>query len=250
MITKPMLYYIFLFQPFKYTIFTMYVILAPLSGFGAALGAYRGLVNWRHVAALCLCTSLIGTSIGACIAKFMPDILQLILFAILVILVASHTWYQQLTASPPAPPAGNTASEKAESKEDKGDETPYMELALKATVAGVLCGTLGVGGGFMLTPILLSAGHSMDSAVPTSLAVIALNSIVGIIWYATLFGQRVFAKDWLIICSLLLLSCLGMLSSDYVASMMSKNLRQRIFATLLLLIGFGTIVIESTKISH
>jgi len=233
MIAKWMLYYVLNVRPFKLTIFTMYLILCPISAFGALRGMCKGNVYWPHVAQLFVFASSIGTALGARLATFVPDRVQLLCFGALVLCVAAHTMYTQLAA----------AVNKNRSAEEK-PVADHINFAMVAVVAGCLCGTLGVGGGFMLVPILLHSGHDMSTAVPTSLAVISLNAAVSAGWYLHLFAMDLQVVDWTVVASFLLLACLGMLFSDRMASVMSNKARQCSFAVLLFALGHFTVTME------
>lgn len=66
------------------------------------------------------------------------------------------------------------------------DETGSMRrvsisrIILAGTLIGLTTGFFGVGGGFIIVPALLELGLTMRQAVPTSLLVIALNSLVAL----------------------------------------------------------------------
>ena len=55
-----------------------------------------------------------------------------------------------------------------------------LKLWLAGTLIGMTTGFFGVGGGFVIVPALLSLGLPMRRAVPTSLLVIVLNSLVAL----------------------------------------------------------------------
>lgn len=56
----------------------------------------------------------------------------------------------------------------------------YISLALDGLAVGLLTGTIGAGGGFLIVPMLvLLAGLPMYRAVSTSVLIIAVNSFVG-----------------------------------------------------------------------
>lgn len=56
----------------------------------------------------------------------------------------------------------------------------YRTLALDGLAVGLLTGTIGAGGGFLIVPMLvLLAGLPMHRAVATSIVIIAVNSFVG-----------------------------------------------------------------------
>mmetsp|Transcript_29048 Transcript_29048/g.56090 ORF Transcript_29048/g.56090 Transcript_29048/m.56090 type:complete len:356 (+) Transcript_29048:31-1098(+) len=233
MITKWMLYYVLQIRPFKLTIFTMYLILCPMSAFGALRGLGKGKVHWPHVVQLFVFASSIGTTLGTRLATFITDRVQLLCFGTLVLCVAAHILYKQLGA----PIKKNSSTE----------EKPFADqvsFVLVAVVVGCLCGALGVGGGFMLVPILLHAGHDMNTAVPTSLAVITLNAAVSACWYLHLFGMNLQLVNGTVVASFLLMGCLGMVFSDEMAAVMSNKARQCSFAVLLLAIGHFTVTVE------
>ncbi len=72
-------------------------------------------------------------------------------------------------------------------QEHHTEERSIRSLILVLTMGigvGVLTGLVGVGGGFMIVPSLVLLGNvSMKRAVGTSLMVIALNSVAGVIGY-------------------------------------------------------------------
>jgi len=243
LITKPMLYYIFHIQPFKMTIFTCYAILAPLSLFGVGLGQYKQCVVWADVARLFLCTSLVGTTLGAQIAQYVPDHVQLVLFALLILAVASYMWSKALAADKATTTKKESSLASAESS-PPGFRDDWVYIATTATFIGVLTGMLGVGGGFMLTPLLCHIGHKMDTAVSTTLAVIFLNSVVGMAWYSHLFAMSIAPSDVTTVVSFVVIGCLGILASGHIASLMSSGLRQKIYASLLVAIGVGMVAVE------
>lgn len=56
----------------------------------------------------------------------------------------------------------------------------YATLSLDGLAVGLLTGTIGAGGGFLIVPMLvLLAGMPMQRAVATSVVIIAVNSLIG-----------------------------------------------------------------------
>lgn len=61
-----------------------------------------------------------------------------------------------------------------------GQPPRYGRLAFDGLVVGLLTGTIGAGGGFLIVPMLvLLAGLPMHRAVATSVVIIAANSVIG-----------------------------------------------------------------------
>jgi hypothetical protein len=98
---------------------------------------------------------------------------------------------------------------------------------------GVLTGFLGVGGGFLIVPALvLFAGLDMKRAVPTSLAVIAFNSLGGLV------GQlRYVDVDWALTGAFLGSALIGMVGGTTIASRLSADHLRRAFAWAIILLG-------------
>lgn len=101
---------------------------------------------------------------------------------------------------------------------------------------GFLTGFIGVGGGFLIVPVMVFAlGCSMQIAIATSLLVIALNSVFGL---ATRFATS--PIEWTVVGAFLI----GGLGANIVASKLVLRLDQRrlkrIFAVFILLVGLFT----------
>lgn len=63
---------------------------------------------------------------------------------------------------------------------EQPDAPPPTKLLWVGTLVGLTTGFFGVGGGFVIVPALLYLGLCMRRAVPTSLLVIALNSLIAL----------------------------------------------------------------------
>jgi uncharacterized membrane protein YfcA len=100
-------------------------------------------------------------------------------------------------------------------------------------VLGVLTGFLGVGGGFLIVPALvLFAGLDMKRAVPTSLAIIAFNSLGG------LAGQLRYADfSWALTAVFLGSALAGMSGGSMIARNLSSEHLRRGFAWAVILLG-------------
>lgn len=100
---------------------------------------------------------------------------------------------------------------------------------------GLLTGLLGVGGGFLLVPALMRfAGLQARAAAGTSLALISLNSFVG------LAGQlRFVSVDWVAAGSILIFAVAGLLVGLRICSRIEVEYLKRGLAVLLVTIGLG-----------
>ncbi|TAE23859.1 MAG: sulfite exporter TauE/SafE family protein [Cytophagales bacterium] len=78
----------------------------------------------------------------------------------------------------------NQRPEQGEAPVQRSDDGQprYVLLGLDGLAVGLLTGTIGAGGGFLIVPMLvLLAGLPMHRAVATSVLIIAVNSFVGLI---------------------------------------------------------------------
>lgn len=249
MITKPILYYGFNKKPFRLAIFDTYVILFLLAFFGAVRGHSKGRVSWPYVGLLATFTSGFGNFLGSSLACHVTSETQLRLFAMLVVIVSMRTLSEAWLPKKFQPEGGNGPDIRRDcgaGAEFSPTAAPTLSTmtttqltitAFTATAVGVLCGLVGVGGGFLLTPLLCYLGHELDAAVASSLAVICLSSISGIIWYMHFFQMHLGLVDPLLEASLGIVGCVGITYSDFLAGRMPKHLRQQMFAMMLLMIG-------------
>lgn len=113
-----------------------------------------------------------------------------------------------------------------------------LRCFVTGVVVGLLTGFLGVGGGFVILPALvLFAGLEMKTAVGTSLAVIAVNSLAG------LLGQfRYVQFDWALTLAFLSAAAIGMIGGLILARRISSGSLRRAFAFAIVALGTFLIV--------
>lgn len=143
---------------------SLVIVAANASG---ALGRYLQdhLVQVR-VAILVALSGVIGTAVGTVLNKQLEPRLLTAAFVVLMIVIA----VQMLRGKNAGP---QECPEQLAS-------LPLAKLLLVGTSVGLTTGFFGVGGGFVIVPALLSLGLCMRQAVPTSLLVIVLNSLIAL----------------------------------------------------------------------
>jgi uncharacterized membrane protein YfcA len=146
-------------------------------GANAALGGFfhrmQGTLDWQ-VALVFGGTGMVAAYFASGMSKMMSPTVLLVLFALLMLVVG--LW--MLFSKPPI--------------RLEGAQRNWWVTALSGAGVGVLTGVLGVGGGFLIVPALvLFVGLPMRQAVGTSLVVIAMNSLAGIMGH--LVGTGI---DW------------------------------------------------------
>lgn len=148
----------------------------PVVGSASLVGAVghglSGNVDLR-VAALFGVVAMIGAYAGARAAVFMPGHVQLVLLAIIMIAAAIAMFR-----------SGRRDASNGDARSGHLPAVRRARLALVALGVGIVTGTVGIGGGFLIVPALvLFAGLSMPQAVGTSLLVIAMNAAAAFLGY-------------------------------------------------------------------
>jgi uncharacterized membrane protein YfcA len=116
---------------------------------------------------------------------------------------------------------------------------PWPIILAAASGVGLLTGFFGVGGGFVVVPVLvLVLGYAMPEAVGTSLVVIAVNSAVALV---SRLGTPVHV-DWAVVGVCLAATASGALLGAPVAGRISPARLGRSFAVVLLVVAGYTLV--------
>lgn len=167
--------------------------------------------------------SVVSALIGARLSLLIDDQLLLRIFSIFLILVglafAVRTWRESDT----------------EVMDDQMSVRDWVNLAVVASITGIITGIFGVGGGFMIVPVLVFVMKvPMREAVGTSLLVMVLTSLAGIAGRMPVEGDLELQLIGLFVA--------GSITGGLVGSIFSKKLSPRlltgIFAVLVL--GVGT----------
>jgi uncharacterized membrane protein YfcA len=140
---------------------------------------------------------MLGAPLGAWIARHIAEPILMMLFAGLMMTIAVVMWRKggQISTSAPVcvpvePKTVATADYRTDGPRCQRDESGALILTsrcarlliLTGVFAGILSGMFGVGGGFIIVPALIVfSGMSMSRAVGTSLMVIALVSLSGVV---------------------------------------------------------------------
>ena len=162
-----------------------------------------------------------GTWVGTRLAFFLSGSAQLVLFA-LVMLVSAVLMERNARRDP-----GRGG------REPEPHRTVFPLVAVSALGVGVLTGLVGVGGGFLIVPVLvLRVGLPMRQAVGTSLLVIALNSCVGFVGY---LGQV--DIPWAALLVFTALAVVGIVGGTWLSRFVSPAGLKRGFAVLLGVMG-------------
>lgn len=124
-------------------------------------------------------------------------------------------------------------------------KTPKYVMVLQGAVLGLITGAVGAGGGFLIIPALINF-YKMPIiyAVPTSLAIISLNSIFGLAGDL----EKVHLFDWAILGPYTLILISGMFCGFYVAQFFKGEQLKRGLGYLVLIVGLYALTQELLKL--
>ncbi len=182
-----------------------------------------GVINhWRadnvrfKVAALFAPFAMGGTFLGARLSQFLTSQVQLLLFAIIMILASFFM-----------------IRGRKESSGEEEKSPSVLLVGIQALFVGIMTGIVGVGGGFLLVPALtLLVGLPMHHAVGTSLLLIALNSFTGFAGYLGLVEI-----DWKFLAQFSGLSIIGILVGSQLVPYIPQKKLKKGFGVFLILMG-------------
>ena len=177
------------------------------------------LVDWEKVLMFGV-PGMVGTYLGALIAAYISGVMQLSLFA-LVMLLASWMMLRPINLE----------------REDDGERHLAM-IAFDGLVVGVVTGLVGVGGGFLIVPALVLLGNlSMHRAVATSLVIIALKSYSGFYKYIDVLDAEGLSLDWPTLGIVTVLGIAGSLLGGRVAGKLPQQKLKTLFGYFLIVMG-------------
>lgn len=155
---------------------------------GAAVGLKAGIVRYR-AALLMSITGMLLSPVGIWLAHQLDNRWLSILFSFILFFIAYRTFYQANDHSLHI--EENHTPKLACVRDAHSGQFIWTTrcaraLAISGGIAGLFSGLLGVGGGFVIVPALQRyTDLVMQSVIATSLTVIALVSLVGVLFSAT-----------------------------------------------------------------
>ena len=121
---------------------------------------------------------------------------------------------------------------------DRLDVSSATKLIFGSAGVGLLTGMMGAGGGFLIIPTLIALfGLQMKEAIGTSLAIIAINSLVGFTGDLSVG----ITLDWALLGPFLALTLLGMWIGTMLATRMEGSKLKKLFGIFTLLIGIAVL---------
>jgi uncharacterized membrane protein YfcA len=217
-ITVPVLIYL-LGQDEKLAIAGSLFVVGNIAFAGSLQYLRAKLIDWRNVFVFGL-PGMVGTYLGAMIAAFVPGIVQLAFFA-LVMLLASYMMLRPVALT-----------------EFNRVRRDTWKVAIDGLIVGIVTGLVGVGGGFLIVPALvLLGGLPIHKAVATSLLIIALKSYSGFYKYLDVLDQQNLDLDWQTLMIVTGLGIAGSFAGARIANRVPQDKLKKGFGYFLIVMG-------------
>jgi uncharacterized membrane protein YfcA len=223
-LTVPVLVYL-VDQPEKIAIAGSLFIVGSIALLGSLPYMRQRLVDWNTVWLFGI-PGMIGTYAGAWIAGYISGIMQLALFA-MVMLLASYFMLKP----------------KTDIEAQSDHQRHIAKIILDGLIVGVVTGIVGVGGGFLIIPALvLLGGLSMHNAIATSLVIIALKSFAGFVKYLDVLDKNGLELDWNVIAVMVLVGGIGSTIGNKIANKVPQAKLKKMFGIFLIVMGIYILI--------
>jgi uncharacterized membrane protein YfcA len=168
----------------------------------------------------------VGAPLGVWAGHFIANDLAKIILVILLVSAASLTWN----------------AEKREADNNLGEGNPWLAAALFAFV-GFMTGLTGIGGGYILVPVLhLVCGLKFKQSITASLYVVVANASVSMAIKA-LNGINLDPEQWQATGFLVAAALVGSIVGSVLSNRLNRQVVQKAFAIMLYLLA-ATLVIQ------
>lgn len=231
-LTVPILVYVLNINPIKSTSYSLFIV-----GFAALFGALRyhvkNLVNYKaaalfglpSLASVYLTRRFLMPAIPEEVLVLKGFIVTKAIFIMVIfasLMVTTAYFMIRSNGKPPAPRKSHLSLQS------------FMIIAMEGSVVGIITGIVGAGGGFLIVPALvLLVGLPMKEAVATSLFIIALKSLAGVV--GDLQADVTF--DWIFLSYFLGFTLGGMFLGTHLAHRVCEGKLKKIFGWFVLILG-------------
>jgi uncharacterized protein len=234
-LTVPVLVYVVGEAP-KAAVAESLAIVGVIAAIGALPYARKGLVAWTTVLLFGV-PGMMGSYVGAVAGKYVSGHAQLIAFSVLM-LAASLLMMRPPQAAAASKPVAASKPMKVKRKAPAQAFAEGMLIGVEGFGIGVLTGFMGVGGGFLIVPALvLLVGLPMHLAIGTSLATIALNSMIGFYKSSQMLPLLQLKTNGSIIIAFAVVGVAGSLIGSAICHRLPQQRLRRLFAWFVLVMG-------------
>ena len=214
-LTVPVMLYL-LKMPADLAIASALGVVALISAVGLIPYLWRQQLPWAILRQVAF-PGMIGAVLGSWLSEYLPSVLQLSLLATLMLLSAVNMWRQQLW---------------------QFHLSSGWQLWLAGALLGLVTGLIGVGGGFLIVPMLLAVTSlSLSAAIAASLMLVMLQSLVGFITHTWLLAERGVFVDFGLISVVGGVGALGSLLALLLVSKLPQPTLRRGFAVFVVILA-------------
>lgn len=227
-LTVPILVYILSINPIIATAYSLFVV-GVSSSFGAWRNIQKKQVNFTTSVAFAVSAVIMVFCTRKYIIPAVPEVIFsvenftlyketaiMIFFAVLMLVASFSMIYERKGIQSNEPKTNN-----------------FLSLFLLGALTGLVTGTVGAGGGFIIVPILvLLAKLPIKKAVGTSLFIISINSLVGF-----LGSVSETPIDWLFLLTFTLTAVVGIFIGIYLNQFVDGKKLKKSFGWFVLVMG-------------
>jgi len=262
-LTIPILVY-FVGHDEKIAIAESLVIVGAIAVTGVIRASMQKQVDFRSAALLAF-PGIVGTLAGAHAAQFISGAVQLALLACLMLAAsalmlkdtapnhATSTGAERTVDSAGGPVADDELARSGAGR-DRVRTWAVWVIAAQGVGLGLATGLVGVGGGFLIVPVLVLLRRlPMPTAVGTSLAIIAVNSGTGFLKYLSINsdpqagGGPAMTVDWTIIGVFIALGVAGSQVGNALSGRIHQQTLKRVFAVFLIVMAGYILVRQAPR---
>lgn len=203
----------------KIAIASALAIVAVISLFSSISNYKHKLIDWASLNRFMI-PSLIGSYLGALLGSYASNAIQLIFFAI-VMLIAGIKMLNPV---------------KTQLK-----HVSNITIITTGLLLGLITGFVGVGGGFLIVPaLIILLNLPFNKAVATSLVLIFINSSIAFSQYFYLFSINSIQLNWEIIGAFSSFGIIGSSLGQVLSNKLSTEIILKVFAWILIILSLFT----------
>jgi len=233
-LTVPILVYL-LGHTEKSAIAESLAIVGAIALAGAIRCGFQKRVDVRSAVLLAL-PGVFGSYLGASVSPFIPGAAQLMILAILMFVAAFFMFKPGIVAG-------------AEKPVDVSTKSALLIVTIQGFLLGILTGLVGVGGGFLIVPVLVLLRRlPMPAAIGTSLTIIFLNSLAGFLKYVSLTHTELDSINWHVVLIFICVGIVGSLVGNMLASRIYQDTLKQVFAVFLVVMACYIVVRQWSRL--
>jgi len=233
-LTVPILVYL-LGHSEKSAIAESLAIVGSIALVGAIRCGFQGRLEYRSAILLAL-PGIFGSYLGASISPMIAGAVQLLILAIMM-LVAAYFMFR--------PGVSQTENKPI----DLSSKSSLLIVTVQGLLLGLLTGLVGVGGGFLIVPVLVLLRRlPMPAAIGTSLSIIFINSLAGFLKYLSLTHSEIDAINWHVVLIFISVGIVGSFVGNMLSTRIYQDTLKRLFAVFLVVMACYIVVRQWSRL--